>query len=74
MMQQYRLVLRTVGASNSVDGTVMNAEESMAQITDFYLGNGFSIVAVQHLGAFISSDGVPGDRFAYHMVKEIKEK
>jgi len=74
-MQQYRLVIRTVGNASAKDGSVMDADGAMAQLNEYYLEQGFTIQSVNYLGAFppTPEGGVGGHMFAYHLLKDVEK-
>ena len=71
-MQDYQLVVRTLGAVSNLETGVQNYSEFRSHLQVNYLDQGYEIVEVTPLGAKPEL-GTDVYGFAYHLVKEIVE-
>lgn len=71
-MQDYQLIVRTLGPVTNVETGVQNYSEFRSYLQEMYLSQGYKIADITFLGAKTEL-GTDVNTFAYHLVKEIPE-
>lgn len=70
-MQEYQIVVRTLGPVSNVENGVQNYSEFRSYLQEMYLAQGYKIQEITPLGAKPEL-GTDVYGFAYHLVKDME--
>lgn len=70
-MQDYQLIVRTLGPVSNLESGVQNYSEFRSYLQENYINQGYNILAITLLGN-VADHGPHTFSFAYHLVKEIE--